>query len=96
MSGCYTLGRAWHPGPVVGNDPVEHLSLEFVNVGSWRTTGDLAVVSDAQFLAVAEHWLIPAGGRSIGHQLRKAGLQSVFGACLPGSSPSWACWGGCG
>ena len=30
--------------------------------------------SCAQFLAVAEHRLIPAGARSVGHQLREAGL----------------------
>ena len=34
--------------------------------------------SCAQFLAVAEHRLIPARARSIGLQLRKAGYQSVW------------------
>ena len=34
--------------------------------------------SCAQFLAVAEHRLIPSGARSIGHLLRRAGHQSVW------------------
>ena len=49
------FGSARHPGLVVGNDPVEHLSVEFVNVGGRVTNGDLALDSGAQFLAVAEH-----------------------------------------
>ena len=42
------------------------------------TSGDLALDSCAQFLAVAEHRLIPSRARSICHQLRKAGLHSVW------------------
>ena len=34
--------------------------------------------SCAQFLAVAEHRFIPAGARSVGHRLRKAGYHSVW------------------
>ena len=34
--------------------------------------------SCAQFLAVAEHRLIPARARSVGHQLRRAGFHSVW------------------
>ena len=71
-------GSVGHLGPVVGNDPVDHLSVEFVNVGGWPTDGNMALDSGAQFLAVAEHRLIPPGPWSIGHQLRKAGLQSVW------------------
>ena len=36
------------------------LSVELVNVGGWLTYGDLALDSCAQFLAVAEHRLIPS------------------------------------
>ena len=54
------------------------LSVEFVNVGGWLTCGDLALHSCAQFLAVAEHRLIPSRTRSVSHQLRKAGHQSVW------------------
>ena len=54
------------------------LSVEFVNVGGWLTYGDLELDSCAQFLAVAEHRIIPAQVRSVGHQLRAAGFQSVW------------------
>ena len=54
------------------------LTVEFVNVGGWLTSGDLALDSCAQFLAVAEHRLIPSKARSVSHQLRKAGHQSVW------------------
>ena len=40
--------------------------------------GDMALDSGAQFLAVPEDRLIPARARSSGHQLREAGLQSVW------------------
>ena len=54
------------------------LSIEFVNVGGWLTSGDLALDSCAQFLAVAEHRIIPSRARSVCHQLRKAGHHSVW------------------
>ena len=70
------IGRARHPGP--GPRSFSQMSIEFVNVGGWLTHGDLALDSCAQFLAVAEHRLIPSRARSIGHQLRKAGHHSVW------------------
>ena len=54
------------------------LSVEFVNVGGWLTSGDLALDSCAQFLAIAEHRLIPSGARSVCHQLCRAGHHSVW------------------
>ena len=42
------------------------------------TFGDLALDSCAQFLAVAERRSVPPGTRSICHQLRRAGYQSVW------------------
>ena len=54
------------------------LSIEFINVGGWLTSGDFSIDSCAQFLAVAEHRLIPSRARSIGHQLRKAGHYSIW------------------
>ena len=54
------------------------LSVEFVNVGGCLTHGDLALDSCAQFLAVAEHWLIPSRARSVCHQLREACHHSVW------------------
>ena len=71
-------GRAGHPGPGSWCFLSGQLSIEFVNVGGWLTCGDLALDSCAQFLAVAEHRLIPPRVRSIGHSLRKAGHQSVW------------------
>ena len=72
------IGRARYPGPEKKRFPPGQLSVEFVNVGGWLTYGDLALDSCAQFLAVAEHSLIPSWARSICHQLRKAGYQSVW------------------
>ena len=66
-------GRTRHPGPVDGKGPLDHLSVEFVNVGGWLNDGDVALDFGAQFLA--EHRLIRAKARSIGHQLQKAGHQ---------------------
>ena len=65
-------------GQVNGVFTPGQLSVEFVNVGGWLTYGDLALDSCAQFLAVAEHRLIPSRARSVSHQLRKAGHQSVW------------------
>ena len=65
-------------GPGPRNVVPGQLSIEFINVGGWLTFGDLALDSCAQFLAVAEHRLIPSRVRSIGHQLRKAGHHSIW------------------
>ena len=77
---CWMLhiGRARHPGPGPSNIVPGQLSIEFINVGGWLTFGDLALDSCAQFLAVAEHRLIPSRARSVGHSLRKAGHHSVW------------------
>ena len=70
-------GRAKHPGLVAGKSPQDRLSVEFVDVGG-LTNEDAALDSCAQFLAVAEHGLIPVRARSVGHQLRELGRQSVW------------------
>ena len=72
------IGRARHPGPGPRDFTPGQLSVEFINVGGWLTSGDLAMDSCAQFLAVAEHRLIPSRARSVGHHLRKTGHQSVW------------------
>ena len=72
------VGWDRHLRLVVGSDPVELLALEFVSVGGWLSSGDLASGSDAQFLAVAEHLLILARAWSVCHHLRRAGRQSVW------------------
>ena len=76
--GRLVIGRARHPGPGKRFFTPCQLSVEFVNVGGWLTYGDLALDSCAQFLAVAEHRLIPSRARSICPPLRKAGYQSVW------------------
>ena len=77
---CWMLhiGRARHPGPGPRDSIPGQLSIEFINVGGWLTSGDFAMDSFAQFLAVAEHRLIPSRARSIGHQLRRAGHHSIW------------------
>ena len=72
------IGRARHPGPGPRFFTPDQLSIEFANVGGWLTSGDLALDSCAQFLAVAEHRLIPSRARSVCHHLRKAGHHSVW------------------
>ena len=72
------IGRARRPGTGPRVFTRGQISIEFVNVGGWLTHGDLALDSCAQFLAVAEHHFIPSRARSVCHQLRKAGYQSVW------------------
>ena len=50
LGGCFILGG---PGPGPRDFTLGQLSIEFVNVGGWLTSGDLAFDSCAQFLAVA-------------------------------------------
>ena len=67
--------RARHPGPP--SQP-HSVSLEFFNVGGWLTHGDLALDAGVDFLAVAEHRLIPARVRSEWSRLRSEGLSSIW------------------
>ena len=64
----FWAGRARHPGPP--SQP-QHVSLEFHNVGGWLTHGDLALGAGVDFLAVAEHRLIPARVRSEWSRLKE-------------------------
>ena len=89
------IGRARHPGPGPRDITPGQLSIEFLNVGGWLTSGDLAMDSCAQFLAVAEHRLIPSRARSVCHRLRKAGHHSIWGSCMSGLNCWWSCWGWC-
>ena len=72
------IGRARHPGRGPRDIIPGQLSIEFINIGGWLTSGDLALDSCAQFLAIAEHRLIPSRARSVCHQLRRAGHRSVW------------------
>ena len=50
------VGRAKHPGPPSLS---RHVGIEFLNVGGWLTHGGIALEVGVDFLAVAEHRLIP-------------------------------------
>ena len=76
-------GRARHPGPP--SQP-RHVSLEFHNVGGWFTHGDIALDAGVDFLAVAEHGLIPARVRSEWSRLRSKGLSSIWAPASQDSS----------
>ena len=75
--------EARHPGPP--SQP-RHLCLEFLNVGGWLTHGDLALAAGVDFLAVAEHRLIPARVRSEWSRLKVKGLPSVWARASQASS----------
>ena len=87
------IGRARHPGPGLRVFTPSQLSIEFANVGGWLTSGDLALDSCAQFLAAAEHRLIPSRARSICHQLRKAGFHEAVP--IHGKDRQWFSVGPC-
>ena len=75
--GCFTVAELVIRAGRSSFTP-DQLSVEFVCMGGWLRYGDLALDSCAQFLAVAEHKLIPSRAKSICHQLWKAGYQSVW------------------
>ena len=77
------IGRARHPGPP--SQP-RHLCLEFHNVGGWLTHGDLALAAGVDFLAVAEHRLIPARVRCEWSRLKAKGLPSIWAPASQASS----------
>ena len=77
------IGRARHPGPP---SQAQHVSIEFHNVGGWLTYGDLALHAGVDFLAVAEHRLIPARVRSEWSRLWGRGLSSIWAPASQDSS----------
>ena len=79
----FWAGRARHLGPP--SQP-QYISLEVHNVGGWLTHGDLALGADVDFLAVAEHRLIPARVRSEWSRLRSKGISSVWAPASQDSS----------
>ena len=88
----FHIGRARHPGPGPRSFTPGQLSIEFVNVGGLLTSGDLALDSCAQFLAVAERRLIPSRAKSMSPTTQS--WSSFFvGSCLPGSGCWWSRWG---
>ena len=77
------IGRARHPGPP---SHVRHVGVEFHNVGGWLTHGDLAIRTGVDFLAVAEHRLIPARVRSEWSRLKGKGISSIWAPASQDSS----------
>ena len=77
------IGRARHPGPP---SQAQHVSVEFHNVGGWLTHGDLALHAGVDFLAVAEHRLIPARVRSEWSRLKGKGISSIWAPASQDSS----------
>ena len=83
------IGEARHPGP--RSPPPKSFSIEFANIGGWLSNGDYALDTQADFLAIAEHRLIPARARSVTNSLRvSSGLVSIWApACqdpIPGDT----------
>ena len=75
--------HSWGPESWLGKSSgPPGISVEFHNVRGWLSGGDLALKSQAHFLAVAEHGLVPAGARNVTTQLRQAGICSMW-------APSW-------
>ena len=72
-----SIGRSRHPGHCTSYYP-SGFSIEFLNVGGWLSRGDLALESNAHFLAIAEHRLVPARARTVTTQLRQARRSSVW------------------
>ena len=71
----------------MGQPPLPcHVGVEFLNVGSWLTHGDLALAAEVDFLAVVEHRLIPGRVRSEWARLKGKGLASIW---APGLLPCW-------
>ena len=66
--------------------PSHQVGIEFCYVGGWLTHGDLALEVKVDFLAVAEHRLIPARVRSEWSRLRKKELASVWAPASQDSS----------
>ena len=57
------------------------LTLRFFNVGGFLTHGDYVLDTDADFVAVVEHRLVPARARSEGKRLLRAGARFVWATC---------------
>ena len=68
------MGKDTTVGP-----PSNNLDVEvFFNVGGFLTHGDFVLNTDADFIAVVEHRLVPARARSEGERLLQAGVRSVW------------------
>ena len=73
-----------------------NLDVEVFNVGGFLTHGDYVLDTDADFVAVVEHRLVPARARSEGKRLLQAGARSVLAPASLGGGACWSCWRRCG
>ena len=80
------FGRARHPGPCIPLGP-PRIGIKFLNVVGWLAEGDLALESQAHFVAVAEHRLVLAGARNVTTQIRKSGISSVWALACQNATP---------
>ena len=71
---------------ILGHPLPRLVGLEFHNVGGWLTHDDLALEAGVDFLAVAEHRLIPARVRSEWSRLEGRGLSSIWAPASQESS----------
>ena len=87
----FYIGRARHPGPGPRSFTPGQLSIEFVNVGGFLTSGDLALDSCAQFLAIAEHRPNPLelGRADFGFQCHRSWRKSWKFSAGPRSRSLW-------
>ena len=82
------IGRARHARPK--RPPTDMIVVECVNVGGWLSYGDLSLESQASFLSVVEHRLIPARARSVACGLRtESGVSSVWAPACQDSILGW-------
>ena len=65
------IGSARHPGPSHFSR-APNISVELINIGGWSYLKDLALQSQAHFLAFAEHRLIRARAGGVTTQLMLA------------------------
>ena len=75
------IGRARNPGLAS-----QQFAIEFFNVGSWLTHGDLALEAHVDSLAVVEHRLFLATLRSGWARLKCKGLASISAPACQDSS----------
>ena len=73
-------------GKHLGPGPPCHLAIEVFNVGGWLSHGDLALDAKLDFLAVAEHRLIPAMVWSEWARLKSKGVAPIWAPASQDSS----------
>ena len=87
ISGAWFYGISGLGGhDILVHPPSPDICVWVLNVGGWLTHGDLALDAGVDFLAVAEHRLIPARVRSEWSRLKGKGLSSIWAPASQASS----------